>query len=290
MLTCNLMGGLGNQLFQIFTVISYAIKRNHDFKFINVETLGEGTTTPRKTYWKSFFSKLKTCLFDEYPKEFNVIYKEDNFKYKNIPGTLFPLNSNILIFGYFQSYKYFHENFKLISLILDIYEKKTDLLEKCKKQNILGLELEMLENTVSLHFRLGDYKSITMFHPIMSFEYYKNALSYLLLKSNNIKNVLYFCEDGDLLEVNETIKQLQIIYPLLTFIRATNQLDDWEQLLLMSACKYNVIANSTFSWWGGYLNDFSDKIVCYPSNWFGPACSNNDTNDLFPPEWIQITI
>ena len=123
MITCNLMGGLGNQLFQIFAVISYAIKRNHEFKFLNCEKLGSGETTVRNTYWKSFFSKLSSCLFDENPN-FHIVYREEGADYKNIPGHLFQPNTNIMLFGYFQSYKYFQQNFNLICLILDIYEKR----------------------------------------------------------------------------------------------------------------------------------------------------------------------
>ena len=62
-------------------------------------------------------------------------------------------------------------------------------------------------------------------------------------------------------------------------------MSDWEEMLAMSLCNHNIIANSTFSWWGAYFNSNEDKIVCYPSVWFGPELKNNNTVDLFPEEW-----
>lgn len=284
MITCNLMGGLGNQLFQIYTVISYAIKRNHDFEFINTDSLGVGSTTVRNTYWKSLFSKLSRFLFDEYPN-FHIVFREDGYRYKNIPGHLLQPNTNIMLYGYFQSYKYFHQNYKLICLVLDIFEKRQDILKLCVTKNILNIS--KLNNTISLHFRMGDYKNLQVYHPIMSYEYYKNAIHYILKNIDYTPNILYFCEDQDIEDVNEIIQKLNIEFPSIQFSRASNSLNDWQQLLIMSACRNNIIANSSFSWWGAYFNSYQDKIVCYPSNWYGPAC-NHDTSDLFPPEWIKI--
>ena len=127
MLTCNLMGGLGNQLFQIFTVISYAIKYKHMIKFINAEILGTGTK--RKTYWNDFLFRLSGFLMDEYP-HFDIIYKEEKFSFEEIPqGYLKETrNTNILLHGYFQSYKYFHKNYYLIIRMLNIAEVRLDVL------------------------------------------------------------------------------------------------------------------------------------------------------------------
>ena len=63
---------------------------------------------------------------------------------------------------------------------------------------------------------------------------------------------------------------------------------DWQQMLLMSICNDNIIANSTFSWWGSYFNENPDKIVCYPGVWFGPKLTQNNTVDLFPEDWKKI--
>jgi hypothetical protein len=100
---------------------------------------------------------------------------------------------------------------------------------------------------------------------------------------------LYFCENEDLKEVEDIIKKLQLQYKFLKFERANPLLADWEQMILMSLCNYNIIANSTFSWWGAYLNDNPEKIVCYPEHWFMPQ-AKKDTSDLFPEDWRCIAL
>ena len=293
MLTCNLMGGLGNQLFQIFTVISYSIKYKHMFKFINSEFLGSGQTIRRKTYWNSFLFRLSGFLMKTYP-HFDVIYKQDKFSFEEIPrGYLKETHNsntnnstNILLHGYFQSYKYFQENINTIYRILNIDELKIDVLDEVIKKYHTN---DFLEKSVSMHFRLGDYKKVPDCHPIMSIEYYKKSLQYIVTKLEYLPNVLYFCEDHDIKDVNETIQVLKSDFPTVEFERASNELDDWKQMLLMSCCNHNIIANSSFSWWGAYLNKNPDKIVCYPSIWFGPKMEKNDLRDLFPAEWNKIT-
>ena len=72
------------------------------------------------------------------------------------------------------------------------------------------------------------------------------------------------------------------------FIKVIDEVEDWQQLLLMSACSHNIIANSSFSWWGAYLNTNPTKIVCYPEIWFGSKATH-DTKDLFPESWTKIS-
>jgi hypothetical protein len=80
---------------------------------------------------------------------------------------------------------------------------------------------------------------------------------------------------------------LEVNFSLFKFERGNKELSDWEQMLLMSCCHHNIIANSSFSWWSAYFNFWEDKIVCYPSVWFGQL-ANNDTRDLCPSTFVKI--
>lgn len=281
MITCNLMGGLGNQIFQIFATISYAIKSNNQFRFLNVSKLGGGSTTLRNTFWNSFFIKLKPFLFDNIPQPIHMI-REKDFTFNELP-IYEMIGRNCIIHGYFQSYKYFHENYEIICRIIGLAKMKDEVLHK------LNLNDEYLKNCISIHFRLGDYKKFQEFHPLATYEYYKNSLNFIKNKTSEQYNILYFCEDSDIDDVMITIHRLEKEFPEYKFIRGENQLEDWEQMLFMSCCHHNIIANSSFSWWAAYFNFWPDKIICYPSVWFGEIARNN-TKDLCPSEWIRIHI
>ena len=281
MITCNLMGGLGNQLFQIFTTISYSIISKNAFKFLNIEILGGGATTIRNTYWKTFFHKLKPFLIPKFP-HFEVI-REKGFTYNNLPLNEI-INKNVMIYGYFQSYKYFEENYSLICKLIMLEDMRTNVLKN------ISISKDILENSISIHFRLGDYKKFNDLHPIASYQYYEKSLLYIQDKFlNETFTIIYFCEEEDINEVLESIKKLSDKFSNYNFIRGDNNLLDWEQLLLMSCCKHNIIANSSFSWWAAYFNSNVDKIVCYPSLWFGET-ANINTNDLCPLEWVKINV
>ena len=281
MLTCNLMGGLGNQLFQIFATISYSIESKNFFKFLNIEQLGGGSSTVRHTYWDTFFSRLKPFLSNKFPVLSRI--SEHGFTYNNISSNEL-VNKNIMLHGYFQSYKYFQKHYETICKMIGLENMKTTI------KNKKNLTEEDLNNTIGIHFRLGDYKKVSDFHPISSYEYYKRSLQYIHDKKPTQKfTVLYFCEEEDDETVLITINNLKNKFPDYTFIKAENSLEDWEQLLLMSCCHHDIIANSSFSWWAAYFNSRKDKIICYPSIWFG-AHANIDTRDLCPSDWIKIDV
>ncbi|ALH22915.1 Alpha-1,2-fucosyltransferase [Chrysochromulina ericina virus CeV-01B] len=275
MIYIQLKGGLGNQLFQIFSGISYALENNIEFKIIKpksdyVSPLDNKSLRP--TYWHNFLCNLSnyTC------KNINILtYNEPSFTYNKIPN----INKNFKINGYFQSPKYFENYYKSIIELIGLDKQKTEIREKYK---------EYLNNKIiSLHFRIGDYAKKPEYHLILDIQYYIDALKIILEKDNNCDTVLYFNEKQDNNIVENMINNIKKSYPQLNFIQSSNSMQDWEQLLLMSLCKHNITANSSFSWWGAYFNSNKEKIVCYPSVWFGPKC-NNSTKDLFPKNWIKV--
>ena len=289
MISSKLCGGLGNQLFQIFTTISYAIENSKPFFFLDNHQLGNGSngSTIRYTYWNTFLSALHPFLrnINEIPQLTYIT--ENNFKYQELPKVDVLTKYGTLFVGYFQSPKYFNNYKETIYKLLKIDLKKTIIKNKCC--------INFNETTyISAHFRFGDYKKYPNIYTLLTETYYKNALNNILNENGlkEIKNevkVLYFCENDCINEVNEIINILKFDFPQINFIRADPQLEDWEQMLLMSLCKHNIIANSTFSWWGAYLNSNQEKIVCYPDQWFCTE-ANKDTSDLFLDDWQKIQI
>ena len=286
MISCFLMGGLGNQLFQIFTTISLAMKHGNAFTFLNLDVLTDGSTatTVRYTYWKNILANLVPFLTNSYG--YNILQKEKSFEHNELDITISP-NDKILIQGYFQSYKYFQTNYNTIYKLLN-FDNQKEVLKKKLQINSEYLDKEYLDNSISIHFRMGDYKKLTDYHPIMDYNYYEKSLSYIKSKitSDDI-NIIYFCEDEDIDIVNEIINKLKQNFTTYNFVSGNRNLEDWEQMLFMSCCHHNIIANSSFSWWAAFLNSWNDKIVCYPSKWFGHRIYHN-TKDLCPPEWIKI--
>lgn len=268
MITCRLMGGLGNQLFQIFATISLAMDFQKPFYFLNNFYLDNHNN--RHTYWESLLSALKPFLRNTYAQG-SQVYKEHNFVYnKLLPN----LNNPICLQGYFQSYKYFHHNFQHISKLLRLgtYKQIYDSVNNCG----------------SIHFRLGDYKKLAHIYPILGRSYYEESIHYILSKDPDLNTFLYFCDEADMVEIETTvIPYLQKTFSKIKFVKSPSNLNDWQEMIMMSCCKHNIIANSTFSWWGAYLNSFEEKIVTYPKQWFQETADLN-TRDLCPPSWTPI--
>ena len=274
MITTHLMGGLGNQLFQIFNCIAYAIRHKEQFKLPLIKRdmkSAEGTLRP--TYWDTFFKRLTPFLIKDIPKDI-LVYQEKSFHYMVIPEIK---NQTFLFWGYYASYKYFEDNFEIIKKMIGIEGMKSKLRENFD-----------FNDCISMHFRHGDYKNIQDSHPIASNQYYIDALEHIITKTKDNWRILYFCEEQDNSAINIKIKILKRRFKNLKFIKGDDKMVDWEQMLSMSCCEHNIIANSTFSWWGAYFNDNKEKIVCYPSQWFGPKLADKNTKDICPEEWVKI--
>lgn len=283
MISIEIMGGLGNQLFQIFALLSYCLENSRTFGFRKVS----GSQAPfrvRPVYWDTFFSRLQPFL---HHNSCSISHKDPNFSYTEIPKGL-PDGSRLS--GYFQSPKYFQQQYPVINNLLGIAERRENMRTRYPMTD--------WKKCISIHFRIGDYAQLQEQHPILLPRYYENALQRILSQEDADLGhhgagytIIYYHEGADRDQVDTVIGQLKSMLPRATWQRCDQSLDDWEQMLQMSLCKYNIIANSTFSWWAGYINYRSndDSIVVYPGTWFGNKL-NNETADLFPQDrrWIKV--
>lgn len=255
--SCNIFGGLGNTLFQIATGYSIAIDENSNF--IVDKTSHYNGHRSFNVYENTIFRKIK---FSDTPINYEI-YNVAVFHYQQIPKFL----KNIKISGFFQSEKYFKHNKEKI---LHLYEPDENTI------NTIAINYnKLLENkTCSLHVRRGDYLHLKDFHPVLPIEYYKKA--YEIVGSDY--TYLIFSDDIQYCESQfEFIKNKIYI----------KDLEDYQQLYLMSLCDCNIIANSTFSWWGAWMNK-NKKIVVSPKNWFGKSLQSYIIEDLYPDNWIKI--
>jgi len=255
MIGVNLAGGLGNYLFQISAAYSFALD-NNDTLIIDESKI----VTVHKhmsTYKTNIFRNLNYGLvfYENY-------YQEPFFHYKEIPTI-----KNLFINGYFQSEKYFKNNRNKILDLFSIDENSLRYInEKYKDIDFL--------NSTSLHIRRGDYKNLPLHHPICEMSYYHKAID--IIKPENL---LIFSDDINWCKESFKDYKNNIIY--------IDNNPDYIELWLMSMCKNNIIANSTFSWWGAWLNNNNKKIVVAPSRWFGSAIKH-EIKDLLLEEWIKI--
>ena len=289
MITIHLMGGLGNQLFQIATTLAYAIRNHITPIFPYSETLTVGVERP--TYWNSLlknmrkFTTIENSQFDnqtllQFPK-----YHEPEFRYRPLPSQL----ENHMLVGYFQSYQYFDDVRHNILNIMGIKQQRTQIIQDFAE--VLGItENNKFPDNISVHFRMGDYKTKQDCHPILPYEYYDRAFQTFSPEFLEKIRVLYFCEEEDKEDVDLIMERLQDKYYLRDIQRVDHTIADWKQMLIMSCCRINIIANSSFSWWAAYINDHSLKTVIYPSMWFGPTLHHMDVSDMCPKngDWIKI--
>jgi hypothetical protein len=147
------------------------------------------------------------------------------------------------------------------------------------KSNIYKLQNT---NSVSIHFRFGDYLHdviTSKTHGVLDIEYYKRGIAYIKSK---IKDPVFYIFSDDIIKAKEFMDSTETNYEMLSTDKTFHAFED---LTLMSKCKHNIIANSTFSWWSAWLNCHDAKIIVSPQNWFKKTKINSN---LIPPSWIQI--
>jgi hypothetical protein len=248
MITCKLYGGLGNQLFQIATTISHAIKNGVDYKIPEYSI--------NTSIWKTYIHHLPKLLPNH---TISGTYNEPSHNYNELP-----FQDGMCLDGYFQSERYFKDHRK-------------EVLEA------LNFKWKPFKKIVSIHVRRGDYLKYPTKHPVVTINYIDWAIKHF--KSLGYKRFMVFSDDMEWCRENinsNTIHDSCIF----SYSEGNSNMYDLTQ---MSQCEHHIIANSSFSWWGAWLNQNPDKIVIAPLTWFGPDNAHLNTSDLIPSSWTAVT-
>lgn len=279
MLIIKYNGGLGNQIFQYVFGASKAkelgVELSFDMSFFKKHSKKRpymmGIFGIKSKENKDFRAPLywtlrKTIKGDKF-LGLNI-YRESAFifeeKSKNI-------KDNTFIEGFFQSAKYFDDEIiKNLNFIAPINSKTQEI-----ENSMQGL------NTVSIHIRRGDYVSKAVYKNLyneLTVAHYKSAIEIIKEK---VENPVFYVFSDDPIWAKENLGIEA------TFVSHNSGNDSWQDMYLMSKCKHNIIANSSFSYWGAMLNKNENKIVIAPKKWFNGDSIENSTKDIYPENWIK---
>jgi hypothetical protein len=286
MIVIRLIGGLGNQMFQYAFGRYLSIKNNIEVKYDISDLIRKepGNYTIRDfdlssfNIHESFTTEEELKYFDKFNDLcFKVLYKLKPYYKRPIilekdliyNSRFLKINHNCYLNGYWQSEKYFID---IRTAILKDFTLKHNLSEKAQNTAI-NIKKNM---SVSLHIRRGDYisKYSDLYH-ILNDDYYEQALEYL----NN------YLVDFKVFVFSDDIEWVKDKYSTKANFHIVESNLSYEDIYLMSLCKHNIIANSSFSWWGAWLNINDNKICIAPSNWF---IDNDKKNDIIPNTWIVL--
>lgn len=253
-----LMGGLGNMMFQTSTAYATSLKYNKSFFCDKIMSV-----IPHNHYSYYTNNIFRKVNFIDKNEKYHF-YHERDFSYNEIPN----IGGYIELSGYFQSEKYFID---FRNEIIELFSPDNNIKNKidCFFKEYVEVE------TCSIHVRRGDYVGLKDFHENQSLEYYTESVK----NFSDDCMFLIFSDDIDWCKKN------------LNFIKNKIYVDiflDYEQLYLMSLCNHNIIANSTFSWWGAWLNKNENKKIISPKKWFGDSNSHINSSDIYCNKWIVI--
>lgn len=285
MIISHILGGMGNQMFQYAAgrCLAYLNKsrlkldargfdeyklRNFDLQSFHTDCQFASENEIRNLLPSHNFEKALQYLS---PKSKRTYYREKYFHFDN---DIFNYGAHLYIKGYFQSEKYF---LPIKSVLQKEFTFKDEIIQRVKEFS----NKTRSANSVSVHIRRGDMKNdpvMVQRHGVMPLSYYQKAIEIIRSKISNPQ--FYFFSD-DIHWAKENFTNADTI-----FVSGEISKTHFEDLYLMSQYGHNIIANSSFSWWGAWLNDNPGKIVIAPNKWFnsGPQ----DTQDLIPSNWIRI--
>jgi hypothetical protein len=291
MIIVKLLGGLGNQMFQYALAVKMAHLNNDIIKMdlrglfagedvrkeYELDIFGISQNQAEQNEYSPFYKKTKFGSVQLW-NIINTIKKRKTFFDPDFvfhPEFLEYRGSNLMLRGLFQSEKYF---INIRSKIIETFH----FPEFEDSANItIAQQIEKV-NAISLHVRRGEFANNQKYNQVIGtcdLEYYKKAISYI---TGKIQKPVFFIFSDD----PEWVKQNIVMDSPCYYITQNTGKQSYRDMQLMSLCKHNIIANSTFSWWGAWLNQNPDKIVIAPQIWFSGWDYN--TKDLIPISWIKI--
>jgi GR25 family glycosyltransferase involved in LPS biosynthesis len=262
-LSCNLKGGLGNQMFQIAATYATAWDNNLEAVFEKIHE-SPSVFKPRNVYWDTVLHKVNMKKSNEYNKIEFLQFGFNNSSYRPINLVH---NKSYKMDGYFQNPQFFN---KYKQQILELFSLSNNL------QNVVDNVYNNLNdnhNTVSIHVRRGDYLKLQHFHPVQDMTYFMNAIK--TINDRKPDNYLYLIFSDDLEWCKNNFSKLNIQCKYVD-INRNDIPKDVLDMYLMSKCNHNIISNSSFSWWSAYMNKNVDKIICLPHYWFTNPEQNKD--------------
>ncbi len=293
MIIVKLKGGLGNQMFQYAFGRNLSILKNVKLK-IDIE---EYNRHRLREYSLDCFNIFADIASAQDLKKVDVDYSIINKIYKKIIkrksnkhlieniemegifySEIFDIEDDIYLDGYWQNEGYF----KNIEPII-----KKDFSFKTPPSGLNKDYLERIKNSnsVSVHIRRGDYVNnhqTLKVHGLLDLSYYNKTISII---RNKIKNPVFFAFSDD---IDWAKKNLDIDGSII-FVNHNNEQNAFEDLRLMINCKHNIIANSSFSWWGAWLNDNQNKVIIAPRQWFSKEeMKKRKSFNIVPLNWIKI--
>jgi len=283
----NVIGGLGNQLFQYAFYLSLKDRFDEIIKLdiLRFENYGlhngyelEKVFKINEVYCtqqeKNSLSYDDASIFRKVMRKFelsnkNELIEQKSEEYVYSVRLLGEKHKEIYYRGYWQSYKYFEH-------LASELKNKLMFIPIVDPQNLNLLKKINVKNSVSIHVRRGDYNNHPEFGGICELSYYKNAIKVI---DKEIENPFYVVFSNDINWCKENLK-----LPSAVYVDWNGGEKSFRDLQLMSLCQNNIIANSSFSWWGAWLNCNAGKIVIAPEQWM----RKNKCDELLPVSWLRL--
>lgn len=291
MVIVELIGGLGNQMFQyaigrymaeklqtslymdVFGFEKYSLRQYElrNFKIQEQFASKKDLQPFSLSKWQKLLCSVQK-LFGKSKDNCSTCVLEKSF---NFDPDVLQHTGNLYLSGYWQSEKYFKE-------ITPVLFKEFSSRNQMSSRSMELQERMHRPGSVAIHIRRGDYVSnqkTNQVHGVMPLDYYRKAMNFVAARKDNLTYYVFSDDPG-------WVRENFIVAENINFIEPSDPSQSYEDMLLMSFCNHNIIANSSFSWWSAWLNRNPDKIVIAPQKWFNKT--DIDTADLIPDSWIRL--